>query len=91
MGDAQIYARTATFNADVAAFFTKWIDDVREAQRREGPAAGAYPDYCPYPFSHGKPGATFGTAWTDAGVICPWTRALVYGDRRIVERHWESM
>lgn len=91
MGDAQIYARTATFNADVAAFFTKWIDDVREAQRREGPAAGAYPDYCPYPFSHGKPGATFGTAWTDAGVICPWTMSLVYGDRRIVERHWESM
>ena len=91
MGDAQIYARTATFNADVAAFFTKWIDDVREAQRRDGGDAGAYPDYCPYPFAHGKPGATFGTAWTDAGVICPWTMAMVYGDRRLVERHWESM
>ena len=24
-GDAQIYARAATFNADVAAFFTKWM------------------------------------------------------------------
>jgi alpha-L-rhamnosidase len=91
MGDAQIYARTATYNADVAAFFTKWIEDVREAQRRDGSAAGAYPDYCPYPFAHGKPGATFGTAWTDAGVICPWTMAMVYGDRRLVERHWESM
>ncbi|MFY8221533.1 MAG: family 78 glycoside hydrolase catalytic domain [Pirellulales bacterium] len=91
MGDAQIYARTATFNADVAAFFTKWIDDVREAQLRSGSAAGAYPDYCPYPFAHGKPGARFGTAWTDAGVICPWTMWRVYGDRRLVERHWESM
>jgi alpha-L-rhamnosidase len=91
MGDAQIYARTATFNADVAAFFTKWIDDVREAQARDGDAAGSYPDYCPYPFAHGKPKATFGTAWTDAGVICPWTMALVYGDRRLVERHWDSM
>ncbi len=91
MGDAQIYARTATFNADVAAFFTKWIDDVREAQLRGGPNAGAYPDYCPYPFAHGKPGARFGTAWTDAGVICPWTMALVYGDRRLAERHWDSM
>ena len=91
MGDAQIYVRTATFNADVAAFFTKWIDDIREAQRRQGADAGAYPDYCPYPFAHGKPGATFGTAWTDAGVICPWTMALVYGDRRLVERHWDSM
>ncbi len=91
MGDAQIYARTATFNADVAGFFTKWIDDVREAQRQDGGDAGAYPDYAPYPFAHGKPGATFGTAWTDAGVICPWTMATVYGDRRLVERHWESM
>ena len=91
MGDAQAYARTATFNADVAAFFTKWIEDVREAQRREGADAGAYPDYCPYPFAHGKPGATFGTAWTDAGVICPWTMAMVYRDRRLVERHWDSM
>ena len=91
MGDAQVYARTATFNADVAAFFTKWIDDIREAQRRDGKDAGAYPDYCPYPFAHGKPGATFGTAWTDAGVICPWTMAVVYGDRRLVERHWDSM
>jgi hypothetical protein len=39
MGDAQAYMRTATFNADVAAFFTKWIDDVDEAQHR----FGAYP------------------------------------------------
>lgn len=91
MGDAQIYARTATFNADVAAFFTKWIDDVREAQLGAGDSAGAYPDYCPYPFAHGKPGARHGTAWTDAGVICPWTMWQVYGDRRLVERHWDSM
>ncbi len=91
MGDAQIYARTATFNADVAAFFSKWMDDVREAQRTDGPDAGAYPDYCPYPFGHGKPKATFGTAWTDAGVICPFTMYSVYGDRRMIERHWDSM
>ena len=91
MGDAQIYVRTGTFNADVAAFFTKWMEDVREAQRTDGPNAGAYPDYCPYPFGHGKPKATFGTAWTDAGVICPWTMNIVYGDRRMIEQHWDSM
>ena len=87
MGDAQIYARTASYNADVAAFFTKWIDDVREAQRE----SGAYPDYAPYPFAHGKANATHGTAWTDAGVIVPWTMWQVYGDRRLIERHWDSM
>jgi alpha-L-rhamnosidase len=91
MGDAQIYARTASFNADVAAFFTKWIEDVREAQVASGPEAGAYPDYAPYPYAHGKPGAVFGTAWTDAGVICPWTMWQVYGDTRLIEEHWPSM
>ena len=87
MGDAQIYARTASYNADVAAFFTKWTDDVREAQRD----FGAYPDYCPYPFAHGAPGATHGTAWTDAGVLVPYTMWKVYGDTRLIERHWDSM
>ncbi len=87
MGDAQIYVRTASFNADVAAFFTKWLDDVDEAQRD----FGAYPDYCPYPMAHGAPGQTWGTAWTDAGIICPWTIWKVYGDTRVIERHWASM
>lgn len=87
MGDAQIYARTATYNADVAAFFTKWMEDVREAQL----GVGAYPDYSPYPMSHGEPRKSFGTAWMDAGVICPWTMWRVYGDTRLIERQWESM
>lgn len=87
MGDAQVYVRTATFNADVAAFFTKWLDDVVEAQRE----FGAYPDYCPYPMAHGLPGQTWGTAWTDAGILCPWTIWQVYGDVRLLERMWPSM
>ena len=87
MGDAQAYVRTASYNADVAAFYTKWLDDVEEAQR----SFGAYPDYCPYPMGHGAAQKTFGTAWTDAGIICPWTLWQVYGDTRALERHWHSM
>ena len=86
-GDAQIYARAASYNADVAAFFVKWLQDVEEAQR----SFGAYPDYCPYPMGHGEPGKTFGTAWMDAGIICPWTVWQVYGDTEVLARHWDSM
>jgi alpha-L-rhamnosidase len=86
MGDAQIYCRAATYHADVAAFFTKWIDDVDEAQLPNG----AYPDYAPYPMFHGN-AAGWGTAWTDAGVICPYTIYRVYGDTRIIQRHWDSL
>jgi alpha-L-rhamnosidase len=87
MGDAQAYVRTASYNADVAAFFTKWLDDVVEAQREYG----AYPDYAPYPTGHGAKDQTWGTAWTDAGIICPHTIWQVYGDTRLIEEHWPSM
>jgi alpha-L-rhamnosidase len=87
MGDAQAYIRTASYNADVAAFFTKWLQDVEESQQ----SFGAYPDYAPYPMGHGHPGKTFGTAWMDAGIICPWTLWQVYGDTQVLSRHWDSM
>ncbi len=86
-GDAQIYARTATLNADVAAFFTKWLYDLEEAQLPNG----AYPDYAPYPMMHGKPKQGFGTAWMDAGIICPFTVYLAYGDLRVIRDHYASM
>ncbi len=82
--DAQVFIRAATYRADVAAFFNKWMDDVREAQL----PYGAYPDYCPFPMAHGK---AFSTAWSDAGIICPWTVWKVYGDTRVIEKQWESM
>ena len=86
-GDAQIYCRTATYNADVAAFFTKWLDDLEEAQLPNG----AFPDYAPYPMMHGKPKRGFATAWADAGIICPYTIYRVYGDTRVIERHYDAM
>lgn len=87
MGDAAAYVDTAAYYADVAAFFTKWMDDVVESQR----SFGAFPDYAPYPMAHGPGQQTFGSAWTDAGVIVPWTLWRAYGDRRLVERHWEAL
>jgi alpha-L-rhamnosidase len=83
-GDAQAYVGTAAYNADVAAFYTKWLRELMESQR----PSGTFPGYAPYPFQHGW---DFGTAWCDAGVICPWTIWKAYGDTRIIERCWEPM
>ena len=74
-GDAQVYVGTATYNADVAAFFKKWLRELMESQR----PSGAFPGFAPTPFHRGF---DFGTAWTDAGVICPWTIWQAYGDTR---------
>jgi len=83
-GDAQAFVRTATYNADVAAFYTKWLRELMESQR----PSGTFPGYAPFPFQHGW---DFGTAWCDAGIICPWTIWQAYGDTRIIERCWPHM
>jgi len=86
MGDAQVFIRTAAYNGDVAAFFTKWLVDVDDAQR----ADGAFGDVSPAP--KGKGHSKNGTpGWGDAGVICPWTVYLMYGDKRILEQHLPAM
>ncbi len=84
-GDAQVFCRTACFNADVAGFFTKWLADLADAQSTRG----AFPMVAPVVWrarSHDG-----GPAWADAGLICPWTIYLCYGDRRILERHYDAM
>ncbi len=91
LGDAQVFLRTASYNMDVAAFFTKWMIDVEDAQTPDG----VFPDVAPrinekerYTGLDGLCGAA---GWADAGIIVPWTIWRVYGDRRIIERHWHAM
>jgi len=87
MGDAQIFVRTGTYNMDTAAFFTKWMQDVEDAQS----PAGAYPDFAPRLNDKTLLGFEAAPAWGDAGIIIPWTIYRVYGDTRIIRKHWQSM
>lgn len=91
MGDAQVFIRTASYNMDVAAFFTKWMTDVTDAQTAEG----IFPDVAPrVPEGEnfiGLDDLCGGAGWADAGIVVPWTIWRVYGDTRILERHWAAM
>jgi alpha-L-rhamnosidase len=86
MGDAEVFIHTAAYNGDIAAFFTKWLVDVDDARSPDG----AFDDVSPAPQGkgHGRAGTP---AWADAGVICPWTIYLMYGDKRILEQHLPAM
>ena len=84
-GDAQIYVRAATFNADIASFYTKWLRDLNDDQWDYG----AYPAYAPRPLA--RPNEHHAAGWMDAGVICPWTIWQVYGDTRVITEHWRKM
>lgn len=83
MGDAQVYIRTATLHEDVESFFSKWLVDVEDGQRKDG----EFPMVAPVKVA----GDDGGPAWADAGVICPWTVYDVYGDTRVLLKHYESM
>ena len=84
-GDAQIYVRAATFNADIASFYTKWLRDLND----DAWDYGAYPAYAPRPLA--RPNEHHAAGWMDAGVICPWTIWQVYGDTRVIAEHWRKM
>ncbi len=84
-GDAQVFSQTAMFNMDMAAFFTKWVRDIREAQA----ADGRFPDIAPHPYDpnqrfSGNPG------WGDAGVIVPWRMYVNYGDAGLLAEQFEA-
>ncbi len=87
-GDAQVFARTACFNADVAAFYTKWLKDLAADQK----PSGAVPHVLPNALDRKNPNANAGAAgWADAAVIVPWTVYQCYGDTRILEQQYKSM
>jgi alpha-L-rhamnosidase len=87
-GDAQVFARTAAFNMDVAAFFTKWLRDVAADQRPSGAVPFVIPDVLDRPDSLNV-GVSAG--WGDAAVIIPWTIYQVYDDRQLLENQYASM
>jgi alpha-L-rhamnosidase len=91
MGDIQVFSGTSIFNADMGAFFTKWMRDVRDAQTPDG----RYADFSPQPFRQrldemrrgdfmGVPG------WGDAGVVMPWRLWQQYGDMRQLRENYAA-
>jgi alpha-L-rhamnosidase len=85
MGDIQAFSQTAMFNMNLAAFMSKWLQDVRDDQA----ADGRFPDYAPHP---GDPnaGASGAPAWADAGVIVPWRVYQNYADNRLLAEHFDA-
>ncbi|MCW5553325.1 MAG: glycoside hydrolase family 78 protein [Verrucomicrobiae bacterium] len=85
MGDIQAFAQTAIFNMDLAAFFTKFAQDIRDDQADDG----RFPDFAPHP---GDPNQNFSgvPAWGDAGTIVPWRAFQNYADARLLAEHFAA-
>jgi len=82
--DAQVFWRTATYNMDLATFSRKYSTDMRGTQV----GTDMYGIFAP---GTSAPSPGFGTGWSDAGVIIPWTSWVQTGDRKIIEENWSAM
>ena len=87
-GDAQAFSRTAAFNFDVSAFFTKWLKDVAADQKPGGEVPDVIPDVLN---RQDAKTAAPSAGWGDVAVIAPWTMYTVYGDKKLLETQYPSM
>ncbi len=87
--DAQVFWKTAGYGMDVSAFLEKWFEDIAEAQLPDGAFTDIAPSRPLNPYRQSaQPGAP---GWGDAPVILCWQHWLRYGDRALVEKHFDRL
>lgn len=90
-GDAQVFARAATyFSPWVDKFYARWFYSMRDNQNVDGSYFNYYPvtGRPPYGFTNDNPGWI---GWMDAGIIVPYQVYMQYGDIKVIEEHYDSM
>jgi len=82
-GDGQVLCVPTMHCFDAAAFYEKWIRDIRDAQNVE---TGYVPNGAPY-----QSGCGGGVPWGAAMNIMPWAYYLHYGDIKILKDNYFAM
>jgi len=82
--DTQVFSVAAAFNADVYAFLSKWMRDMRDSQKSDG----SFPCVAPLA-QYGNSAHELG--WSDAGIIVPYNMWKMYADKSIIEDNWDAM
>ncbi len=81
-GDAQVFAPTAMFIGDVYAFWSSWLESMREDQDDEGGIPFIVPN---------EKGKTFSSGWADAATVIPWEIYFRTGDKGVLEENYQMM
>ena len=92
-GDIFIYAPTAAFNMETAAFLTRWMRSVAAEQLPDGQVPVIIPYIPEYQsLAASVPGGFNSSAgWGDACYFVPWVLYQAYGDERILEEQYSTM
>jgi len=87
-GDAQIFFNTGAYMMDIPAFFRKWIQDMEDAQYKDGLLPAVLP-YQGVEMMYKTTGQSVG--WADAVYLVPYRYYKRYGDKTILEKSWPMM
>uniref|UniRef100_UPI003216C3D0 family 78 glycoside hydrolase catalytic domain n=1 Tax=uncultured Draconibacterium sp. TaxID=1573823 RepID=UPI003216C3D0 len=82
-GDGQVIAETSIHDFNMAPFYKKWLNDMRDAQEENG----RIPNTAPILVG----GMGGGVAWGSAYVLIPWWMHNYYSDTRILKEHYPAM
>lgn len=83
-GDCQVFAGTASYNMDTAAFYHKFLHDLRTEQMKyDGILPGVIPVL--------DGGPIFSSVWGDLAAILPTTLYRHYGDKKVLEANYPMM
>ncbi len=82
-GDGEIIAEASIHDFQMAAFYTKWLNDMRDAQEENGRIPNTSPTLIG---GHGG-----GIAWGSAYILIPMWMYQYYNDTRILEEHYVPM
>jgi len=81
-GDGQVTSAMVMSTYDAAAFYEKWLRDIRDAQHDDGYVPNAAP---------WQPGCGGGVPWGAAINIIPWEYYLAYGDVKALADNYDAM
>lgn len=82
-GDGQVIAETSMHDFQMAAFYTKWLNDMRDSQEENGRIPNTSPTLVG--------GMGGGVAWGSAYILIPWWMNHYYRDVRIMKAHYPTM
>jgi hypothetical protein len=83
---SHLLAGCVMYNHDVPTFYAKIANDMAEAQLANGMVPDIAPEYTVF-----GSGFRDSPEWGSAYVITPWQVYEMYGDRTLLERHYEGM
>ena len=83
LNDAAVRAEEAMFNFNMSRFYSKWLNDIDDAQDAE---TGAITDTAPFRWGMKPADPVCG-----CNIILSWLLYIHYGDIRILEQHYSGM